>query len=344
MPTFLAFAVDAACSSSTSSGSSTTTSPPGWRTTSTGSPPATRSASRGSSRFYFGNGRRARPAGARHRSPRRDRRARGQLDRDPGSDVVVRVGRYGPYLERGDRRASVPDDIAPDELTVEKAEELLRGPAATAALGVDPETGHEIVARDGRYGPVRHRGAARGGRTRSRGRRRSSRRCRSRPSRSTRRCGCSRSRARSAATATARRSSVANGRYGPYVKKGTETRSLEREEQLLTITLEEALALLAQPKQRRGAARPQPPLGSSATDPGEREADRRQGRPLRPVRDRRRDEREPAPRRRRRDAHPRAGARSCWPSGAQRALRQSRSRRSERSTAGERSLRQQPER
>ena len=73
----------------------------------------------------------------------------------PGADeIVLRVGRYGPYLERGDERASVPDDMAPDELTREKAEELLaEADRATATLGVDPETGREIVARDGRYGP-----------------------------------------------------------------------------------------------------------------------------------------------------------------------------------------------
>ena len=59
-----------------------------------------------------------------------------------------------------------------------------------------------------------------------------------------------------------------NGRYGPYVKKGAETRSLESEEQLLTITLEEALALLAQPKQRRGRGAAKPPLRELGPDPG----------------------------------------------------------------------------
>ena len=86
---------------------------------------------------------------------------------------------------------------------------------------------------------------------------------------------------------------VSNGRYGPYVKRGADTRSLESEEQLLTISLDEALALLAQPKQRGGGA-PRRRCASSARRPGERQADRGQGRPLRPVRHRRRDEREPS--------------------------------------------------
>ena len=71
----------------------------------------------------------------------------------PGSDIVVRVGRYGPYLEREDARASLPDDIVPDELTPEKAEELLAQSSSERELGVDPETGNAIVVRSGRYGP-----------------------------------------------------------------------------------------------------------------------------------------------------------------------------------------------
>ena len=70
-----------------------------------------------------------------------------------GNGIVLRVGRYGPYLERDGQRASVPDDLAPDELTVEKAEELLAQPSGDRELGTDPETGREIVARTGRYGP-----------------------------------------------------------------------------------------------------------------------------------------------------------------------------------------------
>ena len=70
-----------------------------------------------------------------------------------GTDIVVRVGRYGPYLERDGVRANVPDDMAPDELTPEKAEELLNTPSGDKPLGFDPVTGLELVAKAGRYGP-----------------------------------------------------------------------------------------------------------------------------------------------------------------------------------------------
>ena len=70
-----------------------------------------------------------------------------------GSDIVVRVGRYGPYLERDEQRVNVPDDIAPDELTVEKAEELFNQPNGDVLLGTDPDTGREVIAKAGRFGP-----------------------------------------------------------------------------------------------------------------------------------------------------------------------------------------------
>ncbi len=71
----------------------------------------------------------------------------------PGSDIVVRVGKFGPYLERGTERASIPDDLAPDELTIERAEELLAQPSDDRVLGRHPETGRELAVRAGRYGP-----------------------------------------------------------------------------------------------------------------------------------------------------------------------------------------------
>src|SRR6478609_8988414 len=70
-----------------------------------------------------------------------------------GSDIVVRVGRYGPYLERDGQRVNVPDDIAPDELTVERAEELFNQPNGDVSLGTDPDSGREVVAKAGRFGP-----------------------------------------------------------------------------------------------------------------------------------------------------------------------------------------------
>ncbi len=70
-----------------------------------------------------------------------------------GTDITVRVGRYGPYLERGGQRVNVPEDMAPDELTPERAEELLTQPSEDWPLGTDPDTGLPVVAKSGRFGP-----------------------------------------------------------------------------------------------------------------------------------------------------------------------------------------------
>ena len=182
----------------------------------------------------------------------------------PGSEAVVRVGRYGPYLERGDDRTSVPTDLAPDELTAEKAEELLSQPD-NKPLGVDPETGIDIVVRTGRYGPyvteVLPEGAEEKPRT------------------------ASLFASMSPETVTLEDAlrlltlprvlgeldgeevTAQNGRYGPYVKKGPESRSLESEEQLFTVTLDEAKALFAQPPRRRGRGAARGPLRELGEDP-----------------------------------------------------------------------------
>ena len=112
---------------------------------------------------------------------------------------------------------------------------------------------------------------------------------------------------------------VANGRYGPYVKRGSETRSLASEEQLLTLTVEQAEEILAQPKQRRGRGAPKPPLKELGPDPAERKAARGEGRPLRAVRHGRRDEREPPPRRRAGQHHASNAPSNCSPKDALRA-------------------------
>jgi len=180
-----------------------------------------------------------------------------------GNEVVVRVGRYGPYLQRGEDRASLPDDLPPDELTVARAEELLSAPSGDRVLGVDPDTGTEVVAKAGRYGPyVTSAGADGSARTAS---------LLSTMSLETitlddalpllrlpRLLGTD--------PADGAEVVAGNGRYGPYVKKGTDFRSLEREDQLFTVSLEEALAILAAPKTRRGqrsaAATPLRELGA----------------------------------------------------------------------------------
>ncbi len=188
-----------------------------------------------------------------------------------GEGINLRVGRYGPYVENqeGDR-GNVPEDLPPDELTVEKAKELLANPAgAERELGVDPESGLTIVAKNGRYGPYvtellpedapKSRKAA----------------------------TSSLFKTMSVETITLEEAlrlltlprvvgvdpesgdeiTAQNGRYGPYLKKGTDSRSITDEEQLLTITLEEALAIYAQPKARgRAAANPGRELGDDPTN------------------------------------------------------------------------------
>ncbi|MFG2867694.1 type I DNA topoisomerase [Streptomyces sp. NPDC048338] len=194
-----------------------------------------------------------------------------------GNGIVLRVGRYGPYVERGEKdaeghqRADVPDDLAPDELTVEHAEELLAKPSGDFELGADPVTGNQIVAKDGRYGPyvteILPEGTPKTGKNAVKPRTASlfksmaldtvtldeALRLMSLP----RVVG---------ADAEGVEITAQNGRYGPYLKKGTDSRSLTDEEQLFTITLEEALAIYAQPKQR-GRAAAKPPLKELGVDP-----------------------------------------------------------------------------
>jgi DNA topoisomerase-1 len=193
----------------------------------------------------------------------------------PDSGVVLRVGRYGPYLEGPDddgtpfaKRANVPDDLPPDELTMEKARELFANPAgAEIALGEHPETGLPVVAKNGRYGPyvteVLPEDAPKGAKPRT----------------------GSLFKSMSLDTVTLEDAvtllslprvvgvdaegveiTAQNGRYGPYLKKGTDSRSLTSEEQLLSITLEEAQAIYAQPK-TRGRAAAAAPLKELGNDP-----------------------------------------------------------------------------
>jgi DNA topoisomerase-1 len=185
-----------------------------------------------------------------------------------GDGIVLRVGRYGPYLTRGEDRASVPDDIAPDELTVERARELLEQPSGDRVIGTDPASGVEIAVKTGRYGPYVTELLPDG----STGKPRTASLFASMsPETVTLEQALELlSLPRSLGSAPDGEDVLAqNGRYGPYVKKGSETRSLEAEEQLLTVTLEEALALLAQPKTRRarGQSQPRAPLRELGPDP-----------------------------------------------------------------------------
>jgi DNA topoisomerase I len=194
-----------------------------------------------------------------------------------GNGIVLRVGRYGPYIERGERdseghqRADIPDDLAPDELTVELAEELLAKPSGDFELGADPETGHQIVAKAGRYGPyvteILPEGTPKTGKNAVKPRTASLFKSMSLDTVTLEDALKLMSLPRVVGTdADGVEITAQNGRYGPYLKKGTDSRSLQAEEQLFTITLEEAQAIYAQPKQR-GRAAAKPPLKELGEDP-----------------------------------------------------------------------------
>ncbi|MFD6226991.1 type I DNA topoisomerase [Streptomyces sp. NPDC060232] len=194
-----------------------------------------------------------------------------------GEGIVLRVGRYGPYVERGEKdaeghqRADVPDDMAPDELTVAYAEELFAKPSGEFQLGKDPVSGNEIVAKDGRYGPyvteVLPEGTPKTGKNAVKARTASLFKTMSLDTVTLDDALKLMSLPRVVgADAEGVEITAQNGRYGPYLKKGTDSRSLETEDQLFTITLDEALAIYAQPKQR-GRAAAKPPLKELGTDP-----------------------------------------------------------------------------
>jgi DNA topoisomerase-1 len=194
------------------------------------------------------------------------------------SGIVLRVGRYGPYLEGPDAsgaavRANVPDDLPPDELTVAVAKELLANPAGEETeLGEHPETGLRIVAKNGRFGPyvteqLPEDAPQRGKKGAAKPRTGSLFKSMSLDTITLEDAVKLLSLPRVVGTDTEGTEITAqNGRYGPYLKKGTDSRSLQSEEQIFSITLDEALAIYAQPKQRgRGAATA--PLKELGNDP-----------------------------------------------------------------------------
>ncbi|MGR8009189.1 type I DNA topoisomerase [Streptomyces hypolithicus] len=194
-----------------------------------------------------------------------------------GEGIVLRVGRYGPYVERGEKdeenhqRADVPEEMAPDELTVEYAEELLAKPSGDFDLGADPETGRQIVAKDGRYGPyvteILPEGTPKTGKNAVKPRTASLFKSMSLDTVTLAEALKLMSLPRVVgADAEGVEITAQNGRYGPYLKKGTDSRSLETEDQLFSITVDEALVIYAQPKQR-GRAAAKPPLKELGTDP-----------------------------------------------------------------------------
>ncbi|MFD1539020.1 type I DNA topoisomerase [Nonomuraea guangzhouensis] len=194
------------------------------------------------------------------------------------TDIVIRVGRYGPYLDRGGSRVNIPEDMTPDELTAEKAEEFFSRPTGDRELGVDPVTGHKIVAKDGRFGPyVTEILPTPEEET---------------PKRRTKKADAAKPRTsslfktmsldtvtlddalkllsipRPVGALEGEEVVAYNGKFGPYLKKGTDSRSLTSEEDLLTVTIEQAKELFAQPKPRgRGRAAAAAPLRELGDDP-----------------------------------------------------------------------------
>ncbi len=174
-----------------------------------------------------------------------------------GVAIVARVGKFGPYLERGEgddrQTASIPEELAPDELTIERAVEILEAPGDNRILGVHPDSGLEVHLRAGRFGPYVQEGEhddETGFKPRT----------------------ASLFSSMDPGSVTLEEVlpllalprevgphpddgemiTAQNGRYGPYIKKGTDSRSIDSEDQIFTITLEDAVRVLAEPKRRRG--------------------------------------------------------------------------------------------
>ena len=193
------------------------------------------------------------------------------------SGIDLRVGRYGPYVEdtsaevaEGENlpRANVPEDLPPDELTEEKARELLANPAgAERELGIDDASGNMIVARNGRFGPYVTEVLGDDAPKKAKARTGSLFKTMSLDTVTLEQALKLLSLPRVVGTdAEGVEITAQNGRYGPYLKKGTDSRSLTSEDQLFDITLDEALAIYAQPKQR-GRAAAAPPLKELGNDP-----------------------------------------------------------------------------
>jgi DNA topoisomerase-1 len=185
-----------------------------------------------------------------------------------GTDIVIRVGRYGPYLDRDGQRVNIPDGTAPDELTPEYATELLERPSGDKILGSDPGSGLVIVARAGRFGPYVTEVLAENAPASAKPRTASLLKSMDLDSVTLDEALRLLTLPRTLGEIDGEPVTVQNGRYGPYAKKGTDSRSLDSEEQLFTLTLERARELYAQPKQSGRAARAAaaPPLRELGDD------------------------------------------------------------------------------
>jgi DNA topoisomerase-1 len=219
--------------------------------------------------FYFGNGYRGLRTAVSESLGEIDAREVNSIPIgvDPdGREIVARAGRYGPYLQRGEETVSIPEDTAPDELTVERAAELLEAPNGDRVLGIDPDTGHEVLVRSGRFGPYVQLGHADD--------------MEEKPKTASLFASMSPEtvaieealqlltlpRLVGVDPESEEEILALNGRYGPYLKRGKDSRSLDAEEDLFTVTLEDALRRFSEPRRRRGQ-RAQAPLRELGVDP-----------------------------------------------------------------------------
>ena len=188
---------------------------------------------------------------------------------ETGHELVVRVGRYGPYVQREDAEtASLPPDIAPDELTIELALELIAKQAAgPKSLGTDPETDLPVFVLTGRFGPYVQLGEQEEG-TKKKPKRSSLFASQTPETVTLEEALQLLSLPRSLGDDSEGREVIASpGRFGPYLKRADgDTRSLAAEDQLLTVTMAEAEALYAQPKARRGRQQ-KPPIAELGEHP-----------------------------------------------------------------------------
>lgn len=220
--------------------------------------------------FYFGNGHPGLKSLVSQNIEEIDARTINAIpigEDESGQPVVARSGKFGPYVQRGEETASIPLDLPPDELTVDKAIEFLEAPNGDRVLGIDPETGLEVSVRNGRFGPYVQLGEHEPD-------------SKVKPKRS------SLFKDMSEATVTFEQAlellslprlvgkhpddgvdiKAQNGRYGPYITWGKESRSLETEQQLFTVDVGDAVRRFKEEK-KRGRRAAAPPLKELGDDP-----------------------------------------------------------------------------
>ncbi len=185
-----------------------------------------------------------------------------------GVEILARVGRFGPYLKRGEDTAPIPEKLAPDELTAEVALKILSTPRGGRLLGVDPASGLPIHVKEGRFGPYVQLGEAKDG---------------EKPQKTQ-----SLLKTMEPASVTLAQAlqllalprllgagpggeevRACYGKFGPYLTMGKESRNLGGVDDavVLTIDLPQALEIFKQPKQFRGRGQPKPPLATFPEDP-----------------------------------------------------------------------------